>query len=172
MGASPSSPRSSRTFPPQSTYTPEDGELLCSFIAQGLSIRAASEQLNTDPKAVYRWLERNPDLRQRYARAREHRAHARYERIDQVLTDMREGLVDAQQARVEVDAIKWQCSKELPSTYGDKLELNGNLNVTVSVADTLRAREQRAGIVDVVPVIQAAIESPKSAPTYPDPSGE
>jgi hypothetical protein len=61
-----------------------------------------------------------------YARAREIRADARFERVDQVIEDMRAGVVDAQQARVEIDAIKWQAAKEAPSRYGDRLEVAGD----------------------------------------------
>ena len=62
-----------------------------------------------------------------YARATASLAHYQAERADQCIDDMRAGVIDAQQARVELDARKWFASKFLPKQYGDKVsaELSG-----------------------------------------------
>jgi len=52
-------------------------------------------------------------------RARESRADVRFESIDQIMDDLKAGIIDAQQARVMMDAIKWQCGKEKALVYGD-----------------------------------------------------
>jgi hypothetical protein len=48
---------------------------------------------------------------------------------------MRNGVIDAAQARVELDARKWFASKFLPKRYGDKAEVehSGAVGLTVTV---------------------------------------
>jgi len=109
------------------------------------------------------WMAKHPPFVERYVRARDIRAHARFERIDQVTQDMREGLIDANMARVEIDAIKWMCARENVKKYGDRIELAGDKDnpLTLSIAEVLRQREQLAGPVpvtidvDSTPVTQA-----------------
>ena len=70
-----------------------------------------------------------------YARALEALAQDQIEKAEQVIEDMRSGVIDAQQARVELDARKWFASKFLPKRYGDKAEVehSGNVGLTVNV---------------------------------------
>lgn len=70
-----------------------------------------------------------------YARALEALAQDQVEKAEQVIEDMRSGVIDAQQARVELDARKWFASKFLPKRYGDKVHLEAN--VTTRNADEL-----------------------------------
>lgn len=83
--------------------------------------------------AVYSWLGKHADFAEKYARARHLRSFRRYEQVDQIGEDMRAGLIDAQQARVLIDAIKWQTGKENPKVFGDKLELAGNKDAPLTV---------------------------------------
>jgi hypothetical protein len=57
-----------------------------------------------------------------YARAREHRAEARADRIDDYIEQLLTGKLDANVARVAIDAEKWQASKEQPKRFGDRTE--------------------------------------------------
>ncbi len=111
-----------------SSYTPEIAEQICSRLTCGASVRSIcdDDDMPSDT-TVFRWLASIPAFREQYARARETRGDARFERIDDVVQDMRNGVIDSNQARVEIDAIKWQCGKEAPKRYGDKLtaELSG-----------------------------------------------
>jgi hypothetical protein len=70
-----------------------------------------------------------------YARALEALAQDQVEKAEQVIEDMRNGVIDAQQARVELDARKWVASKLKPKRYGDKLDLEhkGEVGLTVNV---------------------------------------
>ena len=105
---------------------------ICAGIAAGKSIRTiCAEDGMPSPDTVFRWLAGldgadGATFSEQYARAVHHRATARFEQSDQVMADMRAGLIDAQQARVMIDTIKWQCGKESPKRYGDKLELAGD----------------------------------------------
>lgn len=56
-----------------------------------------------------------------YARALAALAHSQAEALEKTIDDMRAGTIDAQMARVEIDARKWFASKFLPKQYGDKI---------------------------------------------------
>lgn len=66
-------------------------------------------------------------------------AHAQAEKLEQAIEDMRAGVIDAQMARVEIDARKWFASKFLPKRYGDKqtTELTGPDGGPIQSATTL-----------------------------------
>ncbi len=177
MGASPSLLPADipayRTGRPKGSngFSPELGASICARIALGETLHAICDpdDFPVAESTVRSWVVQdiNPAFSASYARARLVALDAHVDRM----VEIAQTEPDNQRARNVLDTMKWIASKLRPEKYGDRLELTGNLNVTVSVADTLRAREARAGIVDVVPV-QAALESPKSATTYPDPSGE
>lgn len=120
----PASPRTGR--PPD--YTPEIAAAICDQLATGKSIRQISQLTGFPPwDTIFGWLERYPEFARRYARARIARAHARFESIGDTLADMRRGDIDAQEARVEIEAIKWCCAKEFPTLYGDRQTIDHKL---------------------------------------------
>lgn len=57
-----------------------------------------------------------------YAKALYGLAHEQAEKLEQTIDDMRSGVIDAQMARVEIDARKWFASKFLPKQFGDKIQ--------------------------------------------------
>lgn len=103
-------------------------ETLAREICERLQTRAA-HQVFADadmPSEVtfYKWLSVHPEFAQMYARAREIRALARADRVDEIMSDMRNEKIDHQQARVMLDAVKWQTAKENPRVFGDKQEID------------------------------------------------
>jgi hypothetical protein len=98
---------------------------LCDWMANGKSVRAYC-RANPDykPSTICGWLIDYPDFKEQYARAINMRADAKFDMVDDVVEDMRGGKIDAQMARVEIDAIKWQAGKMNPKRYGDKLDLD------------------------------------------------
>lgn len=130
-------------------FTPELGERVCARIAEGRSVRAACTGDGFPSwRTFMRWLAtKDPELavgeegkvgpfdalRQHYARARELRADARFESLDNVMADLRAGKIDAQQARVLMDAIKWQTGKENAKRYGEAVTLRGDKDAPVEV---------------------------------------
>lgn len=118
-----------------SSFTQEIADEICSQLASGESIRAICDDEEGLPSAttVFRWLAKYPEFREQYMCAREARADARFERIDGVVEDMRTGAIDHNQARVEIDAIKWQAGKESPKRYGDRLELAGDKDAPLTI---------------------------------------
>ncbi|MGL4574239.1 MAG: hypothetical protein ACRCV9_05560, partial [Burkholderiaceae bacterium] len=63
-----------------------------------------------------------PDLGRRYARARERFCEANVEQIHDIAVNE----PDVQRARLMIDAIKWEASKVLQGTYGDRVQVAGD----------------------------------------------
>jgi len=89
-------------------------------------------------ETLRQWFAEEPELAANYACAREMRADARADRIDEITAMIINGELDPQAAKVVIDAEKWLAGKEQPKKYGDKVtqELTGangtDLNLTVS----------------------------------------
>lgn len=112
-----------------SSYTPAMADKICAEIACGASVVKACTPANMPTsRTVFRWLTdpANDQFRQQYARAREARADARFESVDAIMQELRTGKIDHNQARVLLDAIKWQTGKEAPKKYGDRQILAGD----------------------------------------------
>jgi hypothetical protein len=67
---------------------------------------------------VHSWLIEHEDFSDNYVRACKIRREYRFETLEDV-ADREE---DVNRARLKVDVIKWQLSKEEPKKYGDKLD--------------------------------------------------
>lgn len=106
-----------------SIKTPELLAAICAKVSEGSNLDklcALPEFPSKD--TVYRWLREDPSFSDDYARARTHRADARSDRIDSYVRLSIAGKLDAQVARVAIDAEKWQAGKENPKRYGDKVQ--------------------------------------------------
>lgn len=106
-------------------------------IAEGKSIR----QTGTSTATVWRWAESNPTFASQYARAMEQRADVHAERIEQTAAELLDGTrTDAQAARTAIDALKWTASKLRPKRYGDRVQVDADMTLRVTVEDpTARA---------------------------------
>ena len=103
-------------------YTPDKATRICVYIVEGLSLRAIAKKPGMPTKAtILHWLADNESFRIQYERATKMRTLARVEQVDQVVQDMFDGKIDWRVARVEIDAIKWQCGREKPKRYGDQV---------------------------------------------------
>jgi hypothetical protein len=104
------------------------------LVEDGMSERAACAEVGIS-RATFRTTALKVASGDQYARALEALAADQVEKAEQVIEDMRAGVIDAQQARVELDVRKWFASKFLPKRYGDKLDLEhkGEVGLTVVV---------------------------------------
>lgn len=104
------------------------------LIEDGMSERSACAEVGIS-RSTFRTTALKVSSGDHYARALEALAADQVEKAEQVIEDMRAGVIDAQQARVELDVRKWFASKFLPKRYGDKAEVehSGNVGLTVNV---------------------------------------
>lgn len=113
---------------------------ICLLIANG-ETDASIEKMDGMPSAetIRRWRIDDGDFCGKYARAREARADFRAHRIDDYTRRMIAGDLKPDVARVAIDAEKWQASKEQPKTYGDRLQLDSEVRITLT-DDQLESR--------------------------------
>ncbi|MNG79604.1 hypothetical protein D3C79_382210 [compost metagenome] len=118
----------------RSAYTKELGEVICSAIADGVSLRAVLARPGMPSKSmVMRWLadERYVEFRDQYVCAREDLADKLADEILQIADDgSNDTFLDANgnvkvnhdviaRARLQIDARKWLAAKLAPKKYGD-----------------------------------------------------
>ena len=133
---------------------------ICTRIAEGESLRSVCR----DPKMpsmsqVMNWLNGtvkkvgNPKpLQEQYARAMEARADALFEEIEEIADDGSNDWMErhgddgenigwqlngehVQRSKLRVDTRKWMLGKMKPKKYGDKLEVEATVGMTVNVVD-------------------------------------
>ena len=97
-------------------------QTICNLIARKQTMTTIT-QIEGMPsyEAVRTWTLEDPELAAMYARAREFRADARADKIDEITIMVIEGKLDPSAARVVIDAEKWQAGKEMPKRYGDRI---------------------------------------------------
>jgi len=100
----------------------------------GMSLRKALSGIGTPNRTTfYEWLEESEELANQYARACEARQENKYEEILEIADDDSDTFFDengnkrvdsaaVQKKRLQIDARKWQLSKENPKKYGDKIQ--------------------------------------------------
>lgn len=92
------------------------------LVEDGSSESAACEKVGIN-RATFRAAAMRVGAGDNYARALAALAEDQIEKMEITIQDMRSGVIDAQQARVEMDARKWFASKFLPKKYGEKVML-------------------------------------------------
>lgn len=97
-----------------------------SLIEQGKSERSACEEAGIS-RSTFRTTALRHQSGDQYARALFGLAHDQVEKLEQTIQDMRDGTLDPQIGRIEVEARKWFASKFLPKQFGDKVtqEISG-----------------------------------------------
>lgn len=117
-----------------STFTEETADAICDAMTEGeslLDICARPEMPNR--RTVYRWMDENLDFASRCARAREGQADF----MDHKILTVADACTpeSAQADRVKISAYQWRAAKLCPKRYGDKLEVEGKIDL--SLADRL-----------------------------------
>lgn len=100
----------------------EQVKAVLALIEGGKSENAACQEVGIN-RATFRAAALREGAGDTYARALEGLAQDQVEKLEQTIQDMREGVIDPQMARVEIEARKWFASKFLPKRYGDKVQL-------------------------------------------------
>lgn len=112
-------------------YTDQLADEICERVIMRPLHQVAQDDDMPSEAAIYSWLGKHADFAAKYARAKEIRAHRRAEQVDAIMDDLKAGKVDHQQARVMLDAIKWQTGKEAPKVFGDKVQHEGKIGLSL-----------------------------------------
>lgn len=127
-------------------------EAVLSRIEAGESERAAC-----DAEGINRGTFRSAALRfgaaDQYARATEALARDQVEKLETTITEMREGTIAVDVAKVEIDARKWIASKLFKPTWGDHTTVDARMKHDLSglsdddiAAELARLRSARADL--------------------------
>lgn len=129
-----------------SDYTQEIGVKICALISEGKSLVSICKQEDMPSTVtVYTWLQKHPEFLNIYTRAREDQADTLADEIIDIADDGRNdktidenGVVRTDQdviarSRLRVEARKWVAAKLKPKKYGDKLDLDANIDHTLTV---------------------------------------
>jgi len=105
-------------------YSPELAEKIAEQIALRVPMVKICADIGVSEAAVYNWKRRYPEFVELVARAREFRAEARADQIDQYIEDLKSGKLDPNVGRTIILAEQWQASKE-NKRYGDRMAVTG-----------------------------------------------
>jgi hypothetical protein len=115
-------------------YDPVVGDKICGLIAGGSNLyRVAKIPEMPCREVMYGWIATSPIFAANYASARQDRADARADRIDEIAAKLERGEIDSNTARVLVDIEKWQAGKEKPKRYGDKLDVEATVSGEIKI---------------------------------------
>lgn len=84
-------------------------------------------------ETVRRRLADDEAFRGKYADARAMQGDTHFERVCGIVDKVERGELEPQQARTMIDALKWTAGKLRPKVYGDKIDLSGNVGLTVTL---------------------------------------
>ena len=126
-----------------STYTEVKAGEICRRMVEGESLRTICKAPGMPGlRTMFEWLSAHPEFSQQYARAREAQADAHVEEMLDVARQAKnaKSSEEVQGYKLLVDTLKWRASKMKPRSYGDKLTLNGEVNVRQMTDEQLNAR--------------------------------
>jgi hypothetical protein len=108
---------------------------ICKRIMKGESLASVCrDDFMPRRQVVYDWLAANKIFADNYARATEVRADHVFDEVMDIADDpMNLTPENLNAARLKIDARKWALGKMQPKKYGDKLELGGNVGMTVTL---------------------------------------
>jgi hypothetical protein len=97
-------------------------------ISEGHSLASCLRAIPCSFGMFYDGLEKSNKLNESYVRARRHQSEASQSLILKCVTDVLEGRLDPNAARVAIDALKWNAAKLHPAIYADKGLLGASMS--------------------------------------------
>ena len=114
------------------TYDATTADAICLRLAEGESLLSICAEKGMPGRAtVYQWLNANPPFADNYARARQHQADTFADEVIYIA----DNATDAGIARLQVDARKWAAGQMKPGAWGPRVDVGGNITVTIAQAD-------------------------------------
>lgn len=110
------------------------------LIEKGASIRQACATLQISFNTLANLEKEDEEFKKQYACAREYRDEVLFDQILEIITeepsevelnDPSKMNAFTQRKKLKADTIKWVLAKMQPKKFGDKLELNGDMNHSV-----------------------------------------
>lgn len=103
-------------------YGQETADAICERLADGESLRSiCRDEAMPSTSTVCKWLGKNADFAEQYARARELQADALFDDILDIADKGAKALDAAEDRRIQIEARKWMAGK-LKGKYSDKVK--------------------------------------------------
>jgi hypothetical protein len=95
---------------------------VCERVSNGERIKKVLESDDRFPTfpTWCRWKREHDELFNLYTRSIQDKAECVDDEIDDIVQQVREGLIDPSSARVIIDTLKWKAAKYYPKMFGDK----------------------------------------------------
>lgn len=116
-----------------SDYTDEQVTELLSLVREGTPLLRACRELDIPYGTAVAWQTNDPIFSQSLARAREASAHAYVEQAMTIADDVRESNEAISKAKLQTGLRQWLASKYAPKTYGDKIDVQGDLTINIAM---------------------------------------
>lgn len=118
-----------------SIYSDELGDFICSRMIEGASLHSICQRPEMPHYSTAMAWKADPEhpFSPKYARARDDRGTYWGEKVAEIAMLTLQGKYDPQAARVAIDGIKWTAGRMNPREFGDRMEVQGNINATVGV---------------------------------------
>lgn len=129
---------------------PEKIEQVLALIEQGESENAACKQVgiarNTFRSAALKY-----GAADKYARATEALARDQVEKLETTIEELRQGKINVDVAKVEIDARKWIASKLFKPTWGDKQAVEVSGGMTIASIDPRELTDEQLQVLSTLP---------------------
>lgn len=126
-------------------YSVKIGSLICSLVADGLSLRTITKSSKEFPSMarIFEWLREHEDFAAQYAKAKEDAADAMAQDLQDITDDMS---IPSDHKRIMVDTRKWILSKVKRRVYGDKV----STEITGADGGPVQVSQDITGIKDIL----------------------
>ena len=115
-------------------------EEICEEIANGGNVVGVLDKNDKYPSwsTFRRWKNDNKELQTLYIKAIQDKSEAIIFEIIEVMSDLKEGKIDASSSNVLIQTLKWMAAKFYPKMYGDstKVEHSTESGVTKIIIET------------------------------------
>ena len=138
-------------------------DVVLNHMVSGVSMRQSCINAGIGAATFIDWVNADPALAERYARAREGLLDAMVDQIltlaDEPVPKLDNGATDpglVRQRQLQIDARRWVLSKLAPNKYGDRLDVQVS-DTRISISGALQAAQARlVDVVDITPRIAQA----------------
>jgi len=136
---------------------------LCGMVMNGGSLRSAIKATFGDGRSYHACITRNPAFRTAVSAAMETRADLL---ADEIL-EIADSDPDPNRAKNRIDSRKWLAAKQRPKTYGERIDLNVQHDISALAAMEAARGRVLQGRVELATMDAEIVDQPELA-SYPD----
>jgi len=117
-----------------STFNQDIADKVVSMLYEGVSLNKACEAVKVARQTVSGWMDSDPDFSAKCARARIASAEYFEGQMIDTLEMLDNGVIEPDAARVKLSTLQWIASKRDRAKFGDKLQVDSDSKVQISVS--------------------------------------